>query len=293
MARELVLICNGNARLGARGAESARDALVAAGFDVLRFHVAKDEREFESHLDRSIRDAAPLIGIGGGDGTMRTAAAKLADSVCTLLPVPLGTGNSWARELGIPVSLPEMAQALAKGEERNIDVGVVNGEAFINVATVGVTSLIVKNMDDSAKGRLGRLAYFPAVVKSILQVRPFRLRVETEESCFEGEALLFVAAAGRTHAGPFQVTKHAENDDGMLSLYALHGDDWRGLLRFGYAMLRGRHTTLEEVWCTETARASVTSRPRRRSIVDGDRGPRTPLSLTVRAGSLRVLAPKL
>lgn len=292
MGRETVFIANGNARLGARGAESAREALADAGFEVTRFHVAKDRRDFVQQLDRYVRESTPLICVGGGDGTMRSAIDRIAGTTCTMLPIPLGTGNAWARELGIPVTPSEMARALAGGEVRNIDVGVVNGEAFINVTTVGITSQIVQNMDDSAKGRLGRLAYFPAVIKSILKVRPFRLRVETEESCFEGEALLFVAAAGRTHAGPFQVTRLAENDDGLLSLYALHGDDWRGLLRFGYAMLRGRHTALEEVWCCETARASVTARPRRRSIVDGERGPRTPLSLSIRPASLRVLVPR-
>jgi diacylglycerol kinase (ATP) len=292
VARETVLIVNGRARLGAQGAEQARAALQGAGFEISRFHVAKKRSEFERQLDRSLREKAPLIAIGGGDGTQRSAAARIAGTDSTMMVVPLGTGNAWARDLGIPVSPVEMASALAKGEVRRIDVGVVNGEAFVNVATVGVTSLIVKNLSDPAKGRLGRLAYFPAVVRSVLQVRPFRLRVESDESCFEGEALLFVAAAGRTHAGPFAVTKDAENDDGLLSLYALHGSDWRGLLRFGYAMLRGRHTALEEVWCCETARARVTARPRRRSVVDGERGPRTPLELSVRAGSLRVLVPR-
>lgn len=292
MARELVLLCNGNARLGAQGAESARDALIAAGFEVSHFKVSGERREFETHLDSRLREGPAFIAVGGGDGTMRTAAAKIAGTGRTMVPIPLGTGNAWARELGIPVTLTEMAQALAEGEERSIDVGLVNGEAFINVATIGVTSLIVQNIDDSTKGRLGRLAYLPAVLKSILRVRPFRLRVETDESCFEGEALLFVAAAGRTHAGPFQVTRHAENDDGLLSLYALHGHDWRGLVRFGYAMLRGRHTALEEVWCTETARAQVSARPRRHSIVDGERGPRTPLSVSIMPGALRVLVPR-
>jgi diacylglycerol kinase family enzyme len=87
------------------------------------------------------------------------------------------------------------------------------------------------------------------------------------------------------------VTKHAENDDGLLSLYTLQDTDRRGLLRFGWALLRGQHTTLDEVWCCETARATIETKPRRRIVIDGEVIGRTPLHLSIRPGALKVMVP--
>lgn len=289
--RDLVFLANGNARLGEQGAVAAKDALEAEGFTIRQFEVIKDGAKFAERLRHFVSVKTPYIAIGGGDGTQRSAVEVIAGTEVVLVAVPLGTGNAWAKELGIPVEPKAMAQAVASGMEKQIDVGMANGRAFINIATVGLSAAIARNLNDRAKGRFGRAAYMPAVLKSIGNARSFRVHVKTDDAEYEDRVLQFVAAAGRTHAGPFRVTTHAENDDGKLSLYALHDTDRRGLLRFGWALLRGQHTELDEVWCCETASATVTTKPRKTVIVDGEAIGRTPLMLSVRPGALKVLVP--
>jgi diacylglycerol kinase family enzyme len=215
----------------------------------------------------------------------------IAGTETAMAVVPLGTGNAWAIDLGIPVGAQQTARALANASVKAIDVGTANGRVFVNVATIGLTSLIAKNLQGEAKGRFGKFAYFPAVWQSMREVRPFRIHVKTSEQEFDDTVLQFVAAAGRTHAGPFPVTRHAENDDGLLSLYSLHAVGRPGLVRFGWALILGRHTALDEVWCCETSSAEVVTRPRKKVIVDGEVIGRTPLSLSIRPGALRVLVP--
>ena len=289
---ELVFLANANARMGEEGARSAAEALAVAGFQLRETTFTATEQEFEVALDAAIASGCPLIAVGGGDGTLRHAAERIAGTATALAVVPLGTGNSWAKDLGFAPNPVDAASQLACAEPTRIDLGQVNGHGFVNVATIGLTSLIVKNLPKGIKGAFGRLAYLPAVLKSFSEVRPFWLTVQTDREQFSGKALLFVAAAGRTHAGPFPVTRHAVNDDGLLSLYVLHDTGRFGLLRFGLALLLGRHTRLNEVWSAETATATVRTAKPRRVIVDGEPFGHSPLDLAVKPHALTVLVPR-
>ena len=290
--RDIVFLANGNARMGRAGAEEAKAALEEEGYIVKDFLVTTSEKELLKHLDEHLAKGEKLIAIGGGDGTLRSAAEKLAGTDTTMAVVPLGTGNAWARELGIPPGPANTARAVANGRVKTIDLGIANGRGFVNVATMGLTALINKNLEKRGKGLFGRLAYFPAVLRSITQLRPFTLHVKTPNEEHHVRALMFVAAAGRTHAGPFQVTRAAANDDGLLSLYALDHTGRGGLFRFGLMLLLRRHTDLDEVWTCECTSAEVTTRPTKHVIVDGEKAGRTPLVLGIRAASLKVLVPE-
>jgi YegS/Rv2252/BmrU family lipid kinase len=289
--RELVFLVNGKSRSGATEGEAARDALVSAGFNVSDFVITSTKSDFESRLRSSIEQGVLYIAIGGGDGTQRAAAETMAGTGATMVVVPMGTGNAWAKDLGIPVDKVEMAKKMATAVPQLIDLGEANGKGFVNVATVGLTSLIVKNMPKGLKGRFGRLVYFPAVIRSLKEMRPFTLSVKTEGDAYNGRALQFVAAPGRTHAGPFRVTRHSRNDDGLFSLYALDDTDNKGIVRFALGLVTGTHTLMNEVWSTEAASAIVETSPTKRVIVDGEPEESTPLRLSMRAQALRVLVP--
>ena len=290
-ANELIFLVNGKSRSGAKSGDETREALQAAGFTIKDYHLTSKVDQFDSLLRSALQRKEPLIAVGGGDGTLRHAAELVAGTDSVLAVVPLGTGNAWAKDLGIPVGPTETAQALIGAGVEVIDLGVMNGRGFVNVATVGLTSLIVKNLPKGSKGMFGRLVYLPAVVRSLKELRPFELHVETEGDSYSGMALQFVAAAGRTHAGPFKVTRRSSNHDGKLSLYALDSTDNKGLLKFGLALVAGVHTLLNEVWSCEAYTAKVLTHPSKRVIVDGEPSGQTPLELSVRPGALRVLVP--
>lgn len=291
--REVVLVVNGRSRSGADQGQAAQVALVEAGFDVRDFVLVTESVDFERVVRRLVQDQAPLIAIGGGDGTQRAAASLIAGSASTMAVVPLGTGNAWAKDLGVPTDMPSMAAAYAAGESEKIDLGVANGQGFVNVATVGLTALIVKNLPKAIKKKAGKIAYLPAVVQSLMEMKPFGLKVQadTAEEDYDGDAIVFVAAAGRTHAGPFRVTRSASNNDGLLSLYALDNTDKAGLVKFGLGLLTGIHTFFTEVWSCETPSALVKTRPPKKVVVDGEPSGVTPLSLTIRPRELSILMP--
>ena len=117
------------------------DALRESGFDL---HIIAEDAasDMEGRLDAAIAAArslpAPLVIVGGGDGTVRGAAGRLAGTGIALGILPLGTLNILARDLGMPLDPLEAAQALAGAEARRIDIGEVNGEIFTCQAVLGL-----------------------------------------------------------------------------------------------------------------------------------------------------------
>ncbi len=83
------------------------------------------------------RGAKTLV-VAGGDGTISAVASTLLDSEAVLGVLPMGTLNHFAKDLQIPLHIEDAARVLANGAVAKIDVGEVNGRAFINNSSIGV-----------------------------------------------------------------------------------------------------------------------------------------------------------
>ena len=83
-------------------------------------------------------DRPDAIVVAGGDGTVNAAAGAAAGTDLLLGVLPMGTFNHFAKDLGLPTDLPGAAAALAQGDERQVDVGEVNGRVFVNNSALGV-----------------------------------------------------------------------------------------------------------------------------------------------------------
>jgi diacylglycerol kinase family enzyme len=79
-----------------------------------------------------------LIAVGGGDGTLNAAADCVMQMNRPLGILPMGTANDLARTLGIPADLDAAVQIIAAGRTRRIDLDLVNGHPFFNVASIGL-----------------------------------------------------------------------------------------------------------------------------------------------------------
>ncbi len=97
---------------------------------------------------------------GGGDGTLRDIAEALAvaDTQASLVLMPLGTANDFARAAGVPLE-PAAALQLLDAPARPIDLGVVGEQVFLNMATGGFGSQVTANTSEDLKKVLGGAAY--------------------------------------------------------------------------------------------------------------------------------------
>lgn len=96
------------------------------------------ERDHAAALARAaVAAKAPLVFAWGGDGTMNEIAAELAFSTTALAVIPGGSGNGFARGLGISLNPRRAIEQAVRGKERVIDAGEIGGRLFFNVAGLG------------------------------------------------------------------------------------------------------------------------------------------------------------
>lgn len=255
-------------------------------------HCPAQISELASLAKRAVEDGVPLVVAGGGDGTFSAIARYFIDSPTVLGVLPLGTGNAFARDLGIGPDIDQACRTIVGGRIAQVDVGLANGHAFLNVASVGLTARIAMALSGPMKRRFGRLVYGFAVIQGLARCRPFRARLETDAGTSEFETLLLVVGNGRRHAGPFLLSPTASIVDGRLTVYALATTRKSAFLRFALALATGRQGDLPEVETMSPTRGRLTTVPSKKVILDGEAATETPLEFRVAPRALHVVVPQ-
>lgn len=257
----------------------------------ISWHSTTSEKDFEKKLRKAVADGAKEVWIGGGDGTVRQAAGILANTGITLGILPLGTGNNLANELGIPCDPKRMISFLLEGTEpRAIDIGMFGEQAFVNVATVGMTSRIAYFLKMMDKSKAGRLVYIPAAIASVALTRRFKVKITSDGFTFSGKAVQVVFASSERHAGPVKVTPDAELSDGHLAVYVVTAQNRAESLKYGAKLLLGTHTDLPFVENGKLNQGEIVLDHPRHFVLDGDLVKCSGAKVRVLPGGLVVLA---
>lgn len=117
------------------------DALQAAG--VAAEVRSIDPRQIDATLAELARAGAPMVGVAGGDGTILSAAERLAGGTTALAPFPTGTLNHFSRRLGVS-DLETAARSMSTESRARAPVGVMDDRLFLNTATFGVYADVVR-----------------------------------------------------------------------------------------------------------------------------------------------------
>lgn len=143
---------------------------------------AVDGDDIEGCARTAVEHGANLIIVGGGDGSVSSAAQAMAGSDATLGILPLGTLNHLARDLGLPFDLGKAAEVIAKGRPRAIDVAELNGRTFVNNAAIGLYPLMVLDREAQQErlGRSKRLAMLVASARTLARFHHQRLKLSAD-----------------------------------------------------------------------------------------------------------------
>lgn len=178
--------------------------------------------------------------VGGGDGTVRSAASVLSECPVALALLPLGTGNVLARNLGVPLDLEGAVAVAASGTRRRIDLGRLDGRLFTVAAGLGMDAEVLAATGAAAKRRVGASAYVISGLRR-LGASPFRVEVHLERA--EPFSRLVAAAVICNVAKlPFGVKLDPEGslDDGLLDLVLIEPNGLAGWPRVALRLLGAR-----------------------------------------------------
>jgi diacylglycerol kinase family enzyme len=235
---------------------------------------------------------ADIVAVGGGDGTLRAAAARLAKREAALGILPLGTFNHFAKDLGIPLDLDGAVRAIAEGRVRPHDIASVNGHIFINHAGVGLYPHMLDRREQ-LRGARG-LGKFPAMAIAIVgalrdyRAMGLRIRIAGEDRT-RRSPFLFVANNAYI-LDAYGLDSHGARE--KLALMIAHDAGRWALFRMGVKALLGRLG--KEAYETFSFERAVIESRRERLLValDGEVEALTPpLDFALMPGALRVMRP--
>lgn len=209
---------------------NAIETAISEGSD-LRVLVPYDGEEVSRIVREAMDGGAERIIAGGGDGTLNAVvdtivAAGDGAADLTFGVFPLGTANDFARGCGLPLDdLTECLRIACNADGKPVDVGVLNGRNFINVASLGFGAEITATTPAQLKKALGGAAYTLTGLIKAMNLTPHSGRVIVPGGEDLEGSILFAAVGNNRYAGGgFEVGPLAKLDDGLLDLCAIRVD---------------------------------------------------------------------
>ena len=239
-----------------------------------------------------------VIVICGGDGTLSYFADAFHKLPVTLAFLPLGTMNLFARALNVPADPGEAAKQLAAGDCRAIDVGHVNGRAFLHHVSFGLHAKLVRQRQRMKHAsRLGKIiAGVRAFFLAIRRPPYLRLSIRIDNADVASEQMTALVVSNNLF-GDGHLPYPDDVNRGELGLYLISGRKWGELIKLGADVVMGRTKANPHVKEDKARRLEITSRSRRkqhfmRAVIDGEIATlRFPLTIETMPSALRVIVP--
>ena len=290
LPKRAILIVNTKSRIGADAFDQAVALLEAAGIKLVETHAVKQPGKIKDMVKEAV-ERAPMVIVGGGDGTLSSTIDYFKDHETVFALLPLGTANSFARALGIPLELEGAVDVIANGWRRRIDLGCVNGDYFGNSAAIGLSPMIAKTVPHKLKKYLGRIGYGLWAAKVGFKFRPFKLTVGNGRTVATVWATEVRIANGGFFGG-VEMVEEAELDSGEIIVQIVTGRSSGNLAKsWFYNMLRLRH---RDQWQAEirARKVSLETDPVMDVTIDGEIATKTPITVTIAPNAVAIAAPR-
>ena len=283
------MIVNAQSRKGQDQFDRACAALKGLPYTV-DAHAVHDPKELDATITKALAKKPDLLILGGGDGTISGLVDHLVGTDTALAVLPLGTANSFARTLGIPLDLEGAVDVIRTGQLKRIDLGMIDRDYFANCAAIGISPQIAETVPHKLKRYLGRVGYLGWAALQYARFKPFWLTIDDGKQVKRLRALEVRISNGRFHGGT-ELVDGARVDSGEIVVQAVTGHFKRRLLKnWGASVLRldSRHD--DTVNFTGTS-LKVSTEPPLPISIDGEVLATTPVTAHIAAGVIEVMVP--
>jgi len=290
--RSAILIVNALSRQGQKQYEIACDKLRAAGIDLIETIAIHEPGTLPDIVAAAMRKKPPMLIVGGGDGSLSCAVDDLVGSDTIFAILPLGTANSFARTLEIPLDLDGAIDVIANGTPRRLDLGMIDDDYYCNCAAIGLSTKIGDHIPSILKKTLGRVGYLVWATYQSLKFKSFRVTVTVNGKAETIRAVEVRIANGRFHGG-MELIEDADPDSGEIVVQVVPG---RNAVQLGWSWLasalklRARRDTTIEYHGREIR---VETRPPQKISIDGEVLAKTPVTAKVARNVVSVMAPRV
>ena len=288
--KQAILVVNARSRKGRKLFRHAVVRLRESGIEVVKAYPVRKPAKLAETIAQAVASGAPMVIVGGGDGSLSSSVDYFVGHNCVFALLPLGTANSFARTLGIPLDLDGAIEVIATGVRKRIDLGMIDDDYYANCAAIGVSPLIAETIPHGLKRSLGRVGYLLWAAWQMTRFKPFKLTVGEGDAAETIDALEVRIANGGYHGGT-ELVEAAAVDSGDIVVQAVIGR-WSHSLAWSWfasiVKLRSRKKTYREFRGTALR---ITTDPPLPISIDGEVLARTPVTAKVAKGAIEVVAP--
>jgi YegS/Rv2252/BmrU family lipid kinase len=285
------IIINPVSGRGQQGQASTKETLARAAAAALRIDVDVAVTTHAGHardLARAfIAGGADTVVAWGGDGTINEVGGAVAGTSAVFGMVPAGSGDGFATTLGASRDPRRALAAALDGRIRAIDVGMVNGRPFLNLAGIGFDARVARRFN--LLTRRGGLPYLFIGLHEGLTYRGTRYAIHLDDQPFDLEAFLIVFANGQQYGNNAVIAPGALFDDGLLDALIVDARPFVPQLWRARRLFMGRDRTINGIVRQPVRKAVVESTEPIELHLDGectDVGKR--IEVSVSPGALRV-----
>ena len=220
--------------------------------------------------------------VAGGDGTVHEIVNLMMKGN---LDLPLGiigsgTSNDFATYLGVNTDLEAYLDTIAAGRTRRVDLGLMDGTYFINVASGGAMACIAHEVNARIKNSLGKMAYYLKGIGELPKFRYVPLKIEADGAHYELETFLFVIINSPVVGSMKNVANGVAVDDGKLDLLSIGKCSIPKLMSITADLIAGKPVSeREDVLHVQAKHFRIESGISVESDIDGECGPMLPLTI--------------
>jgi diacylglycerol kinase (ATP) len=242
---------------------------------------------------QAVADGFDRVAVVGGDGSINEVGNGLVNSSAALAVIPGGTGNDFARTVGIPHDAEAAVRLAFSGRTRPVDVGhFVGHHYFFNIAGSGFDAAVANTVHRAWYKKLGgTLPYIIAVLQTLVTYRPQPMTVEIDGQSYARKALLVSIGNTQYTGGGMMMLPDAVCDDGLLDVVI--GGNVTKLETLGLLpkIFTGRHKGHPKIEFFRGKHITISSEAELLVNVDGDISGALPATFEVLAGALLVVTP--
>ncbi|MCE5222222.1 MAG: YegS/Rv2252/BmrU family lipid kinase [Clostridium sp.] len=240
-----------------------------------------------------IDETYSYILIAGGDGTVDSLvnAMKHRNINIPIGILPVGTANDFGNFINMPTDIQEACKQILDSKPVAVDVGKINDDYFINVASTGLFTDISQKIDTNLKNTIGKLAYYLKGIEELPNFRKLKIKLSSKECNYDGEMYLLLVFNGKT-AGNLNLATEAEIIDGKLDVIMFKAIQIMELIPLFIKLLKGEHLDSDKVVYFKTDDVYIESSEDIVTDIDGERGPDFPLRIQCIKGGIKLLGIK-
>lgn len=191
--------------------------------------------DLAARVRSALAEGVDFVSVAGGDGSIRAVAQELMGTDTPLLPVPAGTRNHFARNMGIE-TLDDAVAAASHGSVRRIDVGTVNGKCFVNNSSIGMYPRVVMAREAHERALPHALANVVAMWEQVRHGHRFFVSVDGQRQ----RVWIVFVGNGRYGRGLLDGVSRDSLEDNLLDLLVVRADRPLARTRALAALLVGR-----------------------------------------------------